>query len=323
MMYHVASFFEMETLCIVLPCYNEAEGLQNTIVRLNAKLEHLGHTGKVTAESSVLFTDDGSTDNTWAIIKSAHHENPRITGIRLATNRGKENALFAGLMEARKHADIIISMDADLQHDIDAIEDFLEERAKGYDFVYGVKSDRGNEPITRKAGAKMFYWLMQKLGTPVRNDYSDYCLMSRQVVDALSEYGEGHMMLRALLFQLGFEQKAVTFAVKERKAGKSKMTFLKLIKLSVDALTSYSATPLRLLALIGVLIFCISLCMILWTIHDYCVLGTPNGWATITCSIWFIGGVIIISLAVLGEYIGKMYIEAKKRPRFFIREKLI
>ena len=313
----------METLCIVLPCYNEAAGLSNTIDQLNKKLEHLEHGGKVAPGSFVLFADDGSTDNSWAIISEAHKATPRITGIRLASNRGKENALYAGLMEAGKHADIVISMDADLQHDIDAIDDFLNERSNGYDFVYGVKAERGNEPIMRKVGAKMFYWLMMKLGAPIRNDHSDYCLMSRQVINALSEYGESHMMIRVLLFQLGFKQKSVTFSVKERNAGESKMSFLKLIKLSVDALTSYSATPLRLLALAGILIFCISLCMIAWTIHDYCVLGTPNGWATIACSIWFIGGIIVISLATLGEYIGKMYIETKRRPRYFIYEKLI
>ena len=313
----------MERLCIVLPCYNEAAGLSNTIDQLNKKLEHLEHGGKVAPGSFVLFADDGSTDNSWAIISEAHKATPRITGIRLASNRGKENALYAGLMEAGKHADIVISMDADLQHDIDAIDDFLNERSNGYDFVYGVKAERGNEPIMRKAGAKMFYWLMMKLGAPIRNDHSDYCLMSRQVINALSEYGESHMMIRVLLFQLGFKQKSVTFSVKERNAGESKMSFFKLIKLSVDALTSYSATPLRLLALAGILIFCISLCMIAWTIHDYCVLGTPNGWATIACSIWFIGGVIIISLAILGEYIGKMYIETKKRPRYFVRKRMI
>ena len=313
----------MERLCIVLPCYNEEAGLRDTIIQLNEKLERIEFEGRIQEGSFVLFVDDGSTDNTWGVIQSAHAKSSRVTGIQLAANRGKENALYAGLMEARKHADIVISMDADLQHDINAIDDFLEARKAGYDLVYGVKSDRGREPISRKVGAKVFYWLMQKLGAPVKNDHSDYCLMSRSVLEALSEYGESHMMVRSLVFQLGFKQRAVTFSVRERNAGESKMSFFKLIKLSVDALTSYSSTPLRLLSLVGLLIFFISLCMIGWTIHDYCVLGTPNGWATIACSIWFIGGVIIISLAILGEYIGKMYIETKKRPRYFVRKRMI
>lgn len=297
--------------------------MKDTIIQLNEKLEQMEFEGRIQEGSFVLFVDDGSTDNTWDVIYSAHAESARVTGIQLAANRGKENALYAGLMEARKHADIVISMDADLQHDINAIDDFLEERKAGYDLVYGVKSDRGREPVSRKVGAKVFYWLMQKLGAPVKNDHSDYCLMSRPVLEALSEYGESHMMVRALVFQLGFKQRAVTFSVRERNAGESKMSFFKLIKLSVDALTSYSSTPLRLLSLVGLLIFFISLCMIGWTIHDYCVLGTPNGWATIACSIWFIGGVIIISLAILGEYIGKMYIETKRRPRYFVRKRMI
>lgn len=313
----------MECLYIVLPCYNEGAGLEGTIAAVRDKLQFLIEKHIVADGSSMLFVDDGSSDNSWDVIRDAHLQCAMVKGIRLASNRGKENALIAGLMEALNRADIVVTIDADLQHDIDAIDDFLKQRAAGYDLVYGIKSSRGRETFVRKAGAWMFYRIMQKLGAPVQRDNSDYCLMSKKVIEALSEYKESNIMFRALLYQLGFKKKAVKFYVKERGAGESKMTMSKLIGLSLDAITSFSITPLRVIALLGCIMLFVSLVMIGWVLYDFFVLGTPNGWATLSCSIWFIGGVIAFSLATIGEYVGKMYLETKRRPRYFIDERLL
>lgn len=311
-----------ETLYIVMPCYNESAGIETTVSVVSEKLRGLISAGRIAADSAMLFADDGSADNTWELIEQLHAQNPMVKASRLAGNRGKEYALFAGLMEAKEHADIVICMDADLQHDIDAIDTFLDKRAEGYELLYGLKASRGKEPFIRKITAKFFYWFMGKLGSPVLRGHSDYSLMTKQVLEALSEYSECNMMFRAILRQLGFKQAPVYFEVKERELGESKMSLRKLLALSLDAITSFSVAPLRIIAAIGVFIFFISLLMMAWVVYDYFRIGTPNGWATLTCSLWFIGGLGMICLSIVGEYIGKMYMETKKRPRYFIKTRL-
>ena len=311
-----------ETLYIVMPCYNESAGIKTTVSVVSEKLRGLISAGRIAADSAMLFADDGSADNTWELIEQLHAQNPMVKASRLAGNRGKEYALFAGLMEAKEHADIVICMDADLQHDIDAIDTFLDKRAEGYELLYGLKASRGKEPFIRKITAKFFYWFMGKLGSPVLRGHSDYSLMTKQVLEALSEYSECNMMFRAILRQLGFKQAPVYFEVKERELGESKMSLRKLLALSLDAITSFSVAPLRIIAAIGVFIFFISLLMMAWVVYDYFRIGTPNGWATLTCSLWFIGGLGMICLSIVGEYIGKMYMETKKRPRYFIKTRL-
>lgn len=311
-----------ETLYIVMPCYNESAGIETTVSVVSEKLRGLISAGRIAADSAMLFADDGSADNTWELIEQLHAQNPMVKASRLAGNRGKEYALFAGLMEAKEHADIVICMDADLQHDIDAIDTFLDKRAEGYELLYGLKASRGKEPFIRKITAKFFYWFMGKLGSPVLRGHSDYSLMTKQVLEALSEYSECNMMFRAILRQLGFKQAPVYFEVKERELGESKMSLRKLLALSLDAITSFSVAPLRIIAAIGVFIFFISLLMMAWVVYDYFRLGTPNGWATLTCSLWFLGGLGMICLSIVGEYIGKMYMETKKRPRYFIKTRL-
>lgn len=311
-----------ETLYIVMPCYNESAGIETTVSVVSEKLRGLISAERIAADSAMLFADDGSADNTWELIEQLHAQNPMVKASRLAGNRGKEYALFAGLMEAKEHADIVICMDADLQHDIDAIDTFLDKRAEGYELLYGLKASRGKEPFIRKITAKFFYWFMGKLGSPVLRGHSDYSLMTKQVLEALSEYSECNMMFRAILRQLGFKQAPVYFEVKERELGESKMSLRKLLALSLDAITSFSVAPLRIIAAIGVFIFFISLLMVAWVVYDYFRIGTPNGWATLTCSLWFIGGLGMICLSIVGEYIGKMYMETKKRPRYFIKTRI-
>lgn len=312
-----------EKLYIVLPCYNESVGLENSISEIDSRLCKWTSEGLIAEGSSMLFVDDGSKDGTWELIARNHESNPRVKGIRFAANRGKEYALYAGLMEARLHADIIICMDADLQHDIDAIPEFLKKRGEGYELIYGLKAERGKEPFIRKITAAAFYKFMTFLGSPVLSGHSDYSLMTRQVVDALAEYGECNMMFRAILYQLGFKQCPVYFNVKQRNQGESKMSMRKLLSLSIDAITSFSVTPLRIIGLLGIFIFLASIFMIGWIIYDFITIGPPDGWSTITCSIWLLGGLIMISLSIVGEYIGRVYTETKRRPRFFVKTRLI
>ncbi len=309
-------------LCIVMPSFNERECLAETVKQVTAKLEECEALGLISPGSCMLFSDDGSWDGSWQLLRELHEGNPRVHAIRLAANRGKEYALYAGLMEARPLADIVICMDADLQHDIHAINNFLTLYHKGFDLIYGVKLNRGKEPVYKKITAAVFYGLMNRLGSPIIKDHTDYSLMTRQVLDALSEYGESHMMFRGILRTLGFRQCACPFEVKERAAGESKFSARKLLNLSLDAITSFSVAPLRFIGLMGMGVFLTSLVMMAWFIAEWFCDRAPAGWATITCSLWFLGGLIMVSMAIIGEYLGKMYMETKKRPRYFLEERL-
>ncbi len=309
-------------LCIVMPCFNEQACLAETVAQVDAKLHECEQLGLIAPNSFMLFADDGSWDGTWQELTRLHEQNPRVHAVRLAANRGKEYALYAGLMEARPLADIVICMDADLQHDINAVNNFLTLYHKGFDLIYGIKLNRGKEPLYKKLAAAAFYRLMNRLGSPIIKDHTDYSLVTRQVLDALSQYGETHMIFRGILRSLGFRQCACPFEVKDRTVGESKFSARKLINLSIDAITSFSTAPLRFIGLLGVLIFITSLFMIAWFIADWYYHRTPAGWATITCSLWFLGGLGMMSMATLGEYLGKMYIETKKRPRYFLSERL-
>ncbi|MCQ2371489.1 MAG: glycosyltransferase family 2 protein [Akkermansia sp.] len=310
-------------LCIVMPCYNEEAGLVATIDIVLNKLNQLKTRGAIDKGSTMLFSDDGSRDETWNIIRAAHNEYPRtVKAVRLAANRGKEYALWAGIMEARTHADIVVCMDADLQFDIDAIDKFLALHAQGYELVYGIKKTRGDEPIYKRLFSRVFYTLMECLGSPIQRNHTDYCLMTRHVCDALAEYGETNIIFRGLLKQLGFKQSPCYFEVKDRAAGESHFSPIKLINLSLDAITSFSVAPLRLIVFIGGVVFLIGLAMIIWTISDAFKGITPGGYATLACSLWFLGGLGMMCLGVVGEYLGKLYMEAKKRPRYYISSKL-
>lgn len=311
------------TLYIIMPCYNEEAGLVDTVNTVMGKLQQLQDAGKITAGSAMLFSDDGSKDDTWRIIESAHRQYPnRVKAVKLAANRGKEYALWAGVMEARLHADVVVCMDADLQFDIDAIDEFLELNAQGYELVYGIKKTRGAEPLYKRIFSGMFYSLMGRLGSPIEKNHTDYCLMTRQVCDALAEYGETNLIFRGLLKQLGFKQCPCYFEVKDREAGESHFTPIKLLNLSLDAITSFSVAPLRIIVFIGAIVFFIGLAMIIWTVADAFRGITPGGYATLVCSLWFLGGLGMMCLGVVGEYLGKLYKEAKKRPRYCISTRL-
>lgn len=310
-------------LYIVMPCYNEEQGLEETIATVKDKLERLEMEGRVAAGSAMLFADDGSADDTWKMIASAHRMSPeRVKAVRLAGNRGKEYAMWAGVMAARRHADVVVTMDADLQFDLEALDEFLSLHYQGYDLVYGLKKNRGKEAFYKKWSAGMFYALMGWLGAPVIPNHSDYTLMSKQVCEALSEYGESNLMFRALVKSLGFRQCPCYFDVKDRMNGASKFSARQLINLGMDAMTSFSVVPLRLIGCLGWLVFIVGVALMVWTCVDVFLGNPPSGYATLLCSMWFLGGLGMICLAVMGEYMGKMYMETKKRPRYYISEEL-
>lgn len=305
-----------------MPCFNEEAGIRETIETVSAKITELKSQDLIAEGSAMLFADDGSRDATWDIIMEQHRTNPLVKAVRLAGNRGKEYALWAGVMEARLYADVIVCMDADLQFDINAITDFLNLHAEGYELVYGIKKNRGKERWYKKFTSHLFYSLMGKLGSPILHNHTDYSLMTKQVCDALAEYGETNVIFRGLLKSLGFRQTHCYFNVLDREHGESHFSVWKLLNLSMDAITSFSVAPLRIIGVLGGMIFCIGVAMIIWTIYDALRGITPSGYATLNCSLWFLGGLGMLCLAIVGEYIGKMYMETKKRPRYFISRRL-
>lgn len=310
-------------LYIVMPCYNEEQGICETVATVKAKLERLEEAGKVAVGSAMLFADDGSKDSTWQLIAAAHAACPeRVKAVKLAGNRGKEYAMWAGVMAARKFADVVVTMDADLQFDLEAIDEFLALYACGNDLVYGLKKNRGKESLHKKLAAAVFYRVMKRLGAPIIPNHSDYTLMTRQVCDALAEYGESNLMFRALVKSLGFRQSPCYFEVKDRTCGMSKFSVRQLFNLGMDAMTSFSVAPLRLIGVIGWLVFIVGVVQIAWTCIDVFMGNPPSGYATLLCSMWFLGGLGMICMAVLGEYMGKMYMETKKRPRYYISDVL-
>ena len=312
---------ECPLLYFVLPSYNEEQGICGTIATVKEKLERLEKEGKVAQHSVMLFADDGSADQTWRLISAAHAACPeRVKAVRLAGNMGKEYAMWAGVMADRPYADVVVTMDADLQFDLEAVDEFLALHSQGYELVYGLKKNRGKEPLHKKVAAGMFYGLMKRLGAPIIPNLSDYTLMTRQVCDALAEYGESNIMFRALVKSLGVRQCPCYFEVKDRACGESRFSIR--LNLGMDAMTSFSVLPLRLIGLIGWLVFIVGVLQIVWTCVDVFMGKPPSGYATLLCSMWFLGGLGMICMAVLGEYMGKMYMETKKRPRYYISEVL-
>lgn len=310
-------------LCVVMPCFNEEAGISKTVNAVAAKLRALQAAGLITESSGMLFVDDGSSDDTWnSLCKAYADDDAPVQAIRFAGNRGKEYALLAGVEQARLSAEVIVCMDADLQFDINAIDDFLKLYAEGYDLVYGVKRNRGKERFYKTVAARCFYSLMAKLGSPVIRNHTDYCLFTRQVAEALSEYGETNVIFRGIIKSLGFRQTACDFDVLDREDGESHFSVRKLVNLSLDAITSFSIAPLRLIGGVGFAVLLVGVVMIFWTIIDALRGMTPSGYATLNCSLWFIGGLVMLSLATVGEYIGKLYMEAKKRPRYTIAERI-
>jgi glycosyltransferase involved in cell wall biosynthesis len=302
-------------LAIVVPCLNEELVIGDTARRLVEVLHKLSAAGKIDARSFVYLVDDGSRDRTWAVVEELHGRDARVKGLKLARNVGTQNALLAGLLGVREHADCVVTIDADLQQDEAVIETFLEKYAAGAHIVYGVRRGRGDSYL-KKATSGFFYSLMRLMGARIIKHHSEYRLVSRKAIDAIAEYREYNLFLRGIFVDIGYKSEIVPFSVRRRGAGKSKHDFRKLASLALDGITSFSIVPLRLVTVAGMLVFLFSVLMTLFYLYHKIKGHTPPGWAGTIIPIYFLGGVQIMFLGIVGEYIGKIYQETKARPRY-------
>ena len=310
------------TLYVVVPCYREEEVLPETSKRLKAKLSALIAQGKISPRSRILFVNDGSKDRTWPIIEELHASDRIFSGVNLSRNRGHQNALLAGLMTAVQHADMMVSMDADLQDDIDAMDRMIDAYHEGCDVVYGVRSSRKTDSFFKRFTAESFYKLMKAMGVDIVFNHADYRLMSRRAVEGLSQFKEVNLFLRGIVPQIGYSWTTVEYERAKRFAGESKYPLKKMLSFAFDGITSFSVKPMRLILVLGAVIFALSLVMLLWTLIRWIAGATVSGWASLMCSIWMIGGIQLLALGVIGEYVGKVYSETKARPRFIIERVL-
>ncbi len=310
------------TLYIVVPCYNEEEVLPETARRLGDKLRALISAGKISPKSRVLFVNDGSKDRTWEVIQALHRENGLFCGADLSRNRGHQNALLAGLMTARERADMVVSMDADLQDDVDAVDAMVDKYLDGVDIVYGVRSSRKTDTFFKRTTAEAFYRMMDLLGAETVFNHADYRLMSKRALDGLAQFTEVNLFLRGIVPMIGYRTDTVEYERGERFAGESKYPLKKMLGFALEGVTSLSVKPLRMITGLGFLVFFVSLAMIVYNVVRWATGNTVTGWASLACSVWLIGGLILLALGIIGEYVGKLYMESKGRPRFLIREVL-
>lgn len=309
-------------LYVVVPCYNEEEVLPETSKRLKAKLEKLMGEDKISLSSKIMFVNDGSKDSTWDLISKLHESDSIFSGVNLSRNRGHQNALLAGLMTAKDFCDAAISMDADLQDDIDAVDAMVEKFAEGCEIVYGVRSSRKKDTFFKRFTAEAFYRLMNFLGAETVFNHADYRLMSRRALEGLAQFKEVNLFLRGIIPMIGYTSAIVEYERGERFAGESKYPLKKMLKFAFEGITSLSTKPIRYITILGVLLFLISIIMLIVFIVQWAIGVTVVGWASVICSVWAIGGLILFSLGIIGEYIGKIYLESKERPRFLIRDVL-
>jgi glycosyltransferase involved in cell wall biosynthesis len=309
----------MGRLFCVVPCYNEQEVLPVTSAQLRDKLRELISKGKISSDSRIVFVNDGSKDDTWNIIQKLHDEDEIYQGINLSKNMGHQNALLAGLMTVKEICDVSISMDADLQDDINAIEEMIDKyNDEGCDVVYGVRSRRSKDSFFKRTTAEGFYKVMNNLGANTVYNHADFRLMSRRALLGLAEFGEVNLFLRGIVPMVGFKSDVVYYERAERFAGESKYPFKKMLSFAIEGITSFSTKPIKMITRLGFFIFFVSIAVLIYSLVRHYTGNTITGWTTTVISVWAIGGLIMISLGVIGEYIGKIYLETKNRPRFII-----
>lgn len=307
-------------LYMAIPCYNEEEVLHETAKRLEEKYYELKKNGKISDESRVVFIDDGSRDRTWEIIEELHEQNEMFSGIKLSRNRGHQNALLCGLMTVRELADAVISMDADLQDDINAIDGMIDKYTEGCDVVYGVRSARTTDTFFKRFTAEGFYKLMNMMGANIVFNHADFRLMSKRALKGFSEFKEVNLFLRGIVPMVGYKSDIVTYERAERFAGESKYPLKKMLAFAFEGITSLSTKPIKLITGIGFIIFAVSIIMVIYNIIRFFMGATVPGWASLAVSIWALGGVQLISIGLIGEYIGKIYLESKHRPRYIVEK---
>lgn len=313
---------EKNILYIVVPCYNEEPVLGETSKRLKEKCEKLIRDGKISKESRIVFVNDGSKDRTWEIISQLHEENKLFSGVKLSRNRGHQNALLAGLTMASEKADITISMDADLQDDINAVDEMLEKYYEGCEIVYGVRSARETDTFFKRFTAEGFYKLINKMGGEVVYNHADYRLMSNIALKKLLEFKEVNIFLRGMVPMVGYKSDIVTYERAERFAGESKYPLKKMLSFAFEGITSLSVKPIQLIFNLGILICTVSVIAIIYFLIRHFTNNTVSGWTSLITSIWFLGGLQLIAIGLIGEYIGKIYLETKARPKFIIEKVL-
>ena len=308
----------MTKLYIAVPCYNEEECLPDSSGKLLEKLNEMIAEGKITDDSRIVFIDDGSKDKTWEIIGKLHTENEMFQGIKLSRNRGHQNALLCGLMTLKDKCDAVISIDADLQDDINVFDEMVQKYEDGCDVVYGVRSKRETDTFFKRFTAEAYYKVLDKLGAKVIFNHADFRLMSARALESFSQFKEVNLFLRGLVPMVGYKSDIVTYERSERLLGESKYPLKKMLALAFEGITSLSTKPIKLISRIGLIIFLVSIVMLIYTVVRYFMGATEVGWASLAVSIWAIGGLQLLAIGVVGEYIGKIYLEAKARPRFIV-----
>lgn len=310
----------MIRLATVSPCYNEEEVLEHSVERLTALFDQMVAEGKISADSFMLFVNDGSRDRTWTLIEQLHRENKYVKGIDLARNVGHQRAILAGMMKAKEMADAVVTIDADLQDDLAAIPKMVDHFKEGYDVVYGVKVSREADPVMKRMSAQAFYKLQRKMGVESVFNHADFRLMSRRALEMLSEYKERNIYLRGMIPMIGLPSTTVDDVISEREAGASKYTLKKMLNLAMDGITSFSVKPMYYILGLGILFLLTSVGIGIYVLRAL-ILGTAvNGWSSLILSIWFTGGVVLISIGMLGIYIGRIYEEVKRRPLYHVKE---
>ena len=313
----------MSVLYLVIPCYNEEEVLPETVKRLTVKLGKMIESGKISDDSRMLFVDDGSKDKTWQLIEKFTIENKYVGGIKLSRNRGHQNALLAGLMTAKERCDCAISLDADLQDDIEVLDQFVDKYKDGCEVVYGVRSSRDKDTVFKRSTAQFYYKFMKSLGVDIVYNHADYRLMGKRALEALSDYKEVNLFLRGIVPLIGFRSDYVYYERNERFAGVSKYPLKKMIKFAVDGITSFSVRPLKIISNLGIISCMLSVIFLIYALVSFFLGSSVAGWASEMCSIWFLGGLQMFCIGIVGTYVGKIYSEVKARPRFIIDKTVI
>lgn len=311
------------TLYIVVPCYNEQEVLAETSHRLLEKVEALKAQDKIDAKSRIMFVNDGSKDATWVMIQDLCEQNKVFAGVNLSRNRGHQNALLAGITIAAEHADMIVSMDADLQDDINAVDNMIAAYHEGNDVVYGVRSSREKDTFFKRSTAQAFYRLLKLLGAEIVYNHADYRLLSKRAAKALLSFDEVNLFLRGIVPMVGYKSTTVTYERGERFAGESKYPLSKMLTFALEGITSLSIKPIRMITVGGLLVCVVSLIMLIKAFVDYFAGNVVPGWTSVIISIWVLGGLQLFAIGIIGEYIGKTYMETKARPKFIIESVLL
>ncbi len=312
---------EIPHVTIVVPCYNEEDVFPETVKRLSEMIDSLVYENLVTPHSNILFIDDGSRDATWSMIEQSHQMNPRVIGMKLSRNVGHQQALLAGLHESMSFSDCVISIDADLQDDVEAIREFMVKYHQGYDIVYGIRQNRDTDTWFKRMTAQNFYKLMTRMGVNIHYNHADFRLMSKRTLEHLHQYKEVNIFLRGIVPLLGFTSTEVYYDRKERFAGTSKYPLRKMLGFALNGITSFSITPIRIVTFTGLGVFVISIIAGIYAVMIKWLGATVSGWTSLILSVWFFGGMQLLAIGMIGEYIGKIYKEVKQRPLYAIEKK--